>query len=223
MRHRYVVRFALDGDLRFISHHDTVRLFERALARAEWPVKFSEGFNPRPRLSLPLPRGVGIASDDELMVVELTEGIATGEALERLSRQMPAGIRLLGATEHAAKAAPAPRRAWYEGQMESAPADLDRAIDEALKRTSIVVTRAGQDGAAGRNVDIRPYIAEIIRRDNRLEMALFVTPEGSARPAEVLAALGLAEQILPHRLRRTRVEWSNLEANGDEPAAPTES
>lgn len=221
MRHRYVVRFAIDGDLRFISHHDTVRLFERALARAEWPVRFSEGFNPRPRLSLPLPRGVGIASDDELLVVELTEAVDPDEALERLRAQMPAGIRLHGLVVAVFSGVPAPCRVWYEARLPAVPADLDEAIERLRQRTSVVVTRTIQGETAGRDVDIRPFLFDVSRHEDRLRIGLIVTPEGTARPAEVLAALGLSAIVSPHRLRRTRVEWTNLDA--PPAASPPES
>ena len=87
------IRFVIEGDLRFISHHDTMRLFERALSRAQLPVRFSKGFNPGPRLSLPLPRSVGIASGVELLAVELDDAIEPAVVLGTLSEQMPAGLK----------------------------------------------------------------------------------------------------------------------------------
>ncbi len=56
-RLRAALEFALAGDLRFLAHHDELRLLTRALVRAGWPLAYSQGFNPRPRLVLPLPRG----------------------------------------------------------------------------------------------------------------------------------------------------------------------
>ena len=91
------VRFAIEGDLRFISHHDTMRVFERALSRAQLPVSFSEGFNPRVRLSLPVPRAVGVASQVEILVVQLGERMEPAVILDRLARQMPGGLALLEA------------------------------------------------------------------------------------------------------------------------------
>lgn len=66
-----VVRFAVRGWLRFLSHAETVRVFERGCARARVPVKYTQGFNPHAKLSLPLPRPVGVASDDELLILRL--------------------------------------------------------------------------------------------------------------------------------------------------------
>src|SRR3990172_12981655 len=83
-RYRWLFAYSIDGDLRFISHHDTLRLFRRALARADLPVRFSEGFNPHPRIMIPLPRPVGIASRAEGLVVETVGLIDPDDALRRL-------------------------------------------------------------------------------------------------------------------------------------------
>src|SRR5690606_16197351 len=99
LRYKVAIRFRVEGDLRFISHHDMMRLFERALARARLPVKHSEGFNPRPRMSLPLPRPVGVATLADRLVVELREPVETTDALARLRRQMPVGLTLAEAFE----------------------------------------------------------------------------------------------------------------------------
>ena len=68
-----VVRFKIEGRLRFLSHVETLKLFQRACARAGLQVRYSEGFNPRPRLSLPLPRPVGVESQDELLCVRVEQ------------------------------------------------------------------------------------------------------------------------------------------------------
>ena len=61
------IRFKVEGTLRFLSHAETVRLLERACVRAGLRLRYSEGFNPHPKLSLPLPRPVGVESDEELL------------------------------------------------------------------------------------------------------------------------------------------------------------
>src|SRR3989304_8362378 len=90
-RHRWLFAYSIDGDLRFISHHDTLRLFRRAMARANLPVRYSEGFNPHPRIMIPLPRPVGIASQAEAIVVETELPIDPDEALQQLRRHTPVG------------------------------------------------------------------------------------------------------------------------------------
>jgi radical SAM-linked protein len=208
LRPRLIVRFGIDGDLRFLSHRDTMRLFERALARAGWPVKFTEGFNPRPRLSLPLPRSVGTAGEDEWLIVELAQPIDPSEALRDLARHMPAGIQLLGAEAPTTDASPQPVRVWYEVPLGAPGPELDQAIEALLAREAFLVTRPEHEGRAAREVDIRPFVEALTRHGERLLMVLRVTPTGAARPTEVLDSLGLPGRDLAHRLRRTRVEWA---------------
>ncbi|MBN2271219.1 MAG: DUF2344 domain-containing protein, partial [Sedimentisphaerales bacterium] len=62
-----LLKFRIWGNLRFLSHAETMKVFQRACARAGLDVAHTEGFNPRPRLSLPLPRSVGVESDEELL------------------------------------------------------------------------------------------------------------------------------------------------------------
>jgi hypothetical protein len=64
-----LVKFRIRGALRYLSHAEMLKLFQRAFARAGIKVRHSQGFNPRPKLSLPLPRPVGVESDDELLCV----------------------------------------------------------------------------------------------------------------------------------------------------------
>jgi radical SAM-linked protein len=216
LRPRLAVRFAIDGDLRFLSHRDTMRMFERALARAGWPVRFTEGFNPRPRLSLPLPRSVGMASDDEWLLVELAQAVEPEEALRGLARQVPAGIRLLGAAVPEADAPPQPVRVCYEVALKEPPPGLDGAITAFLACDAWPVTRTSPENRPARTVDIRPFVEALVHNGDRLEIVLRVTPQGAARPSEVLDSLGLPGRELAHRIRRTRVDWS-------EPVPPRQS
>ena len=66
-----VMKFRIGRSLRFLSHAETLSLFQRACVRAGIDLCYSQGFNPRPKLSLPLPRPVGVESDDELLAVRV--------------------------------------------------------------------------------------------------------------------------------------------------------
>lgn len=185
-----------------------MRMFERALARAEWPVRFTEGFNPRPRLSLPLPRSVGMASDDEWLLVELAQAVEPAEALRGLARQVPVGIRLLGAVVPEADAPPQPVRVCYEVALKEPSSGLDGAITAFLACDAWPVTRTSPENRPARTLDIRPFVEALVHDGDRLEIMLRVTPQGAARPSEVLDSLGLSGRELAHRIRRTRVDWS---------------
>jgi radical SAM-linked protein len=185
-----------------------IRMFSRALARAELPIRYSEGFNPHPRISLPLPRPVGIASDAERLVLELTGVVPPPDLQRRLQGQMPRGIRIDGARETEPSERCLPRRVTYRVQ----PPDFDPLrLAEAIRRLRgpgvVHVERSDRTAAAPRRVDIRPFIDDVAMMDDGIVMTIFVTGEGSARPAEVCRALGLEDDAINQWIRRIEVEW----------------
>jgi len=84
--------FSKKGAMRFISHLDLMRLFMRALRRAELPLKMSEGFNPHPKLSIKRALKLGLESDNEEATIVLKELIKPQDFKERLQKQLPEGI-----------------------------------------------------------------------------------------------------------------------------------
>src|SRR5438067_4915348 len=96
---RLRVTFARGEEMKYITHLDLMRFWERALRRAELPVAYSEGFTPHPQISLAAPLPVGTTSDAELMDVFLTERVMPRVFLEKAARQLPAGIAVVSAEE----------------------------------------------------------------------------------------------------------------------------
>jgi radical SAM-linked protein len=216
LRHRVAIRFAVTGDLRFLSHRDMVRLFERAVSRANLPIRYSEGFNPRPRLWLPLPRSVGVASDDELFIVEVTRPEEPACVLDRLARQMPEGILMREAFEAPDRAAIRPVEATYRLELAAEPdiqqsSELLTSIHERIRRINtvdhLVIQRPPKKGGRPRAIDLIPSIVRIDLSGATLTLVLRIRPEGSARPAEMLELLGLDPVEAQSRLRRVAVRW----------------
>jgi radical SAM-linked protein len=210
LRIRLAIRYAVDGDLRFISHHDTLRLFERALARAELPVRYSQGFNPRPRMSIVLPRPVGVASRDELLVVELESEMTPEDALSRLSQHMPVGLMLLAADTLEATQRRTPERATYS--LALAPEQREGVAKKAstlLSAESLPMERTTPKSASRRSVDIRPYLVEVSPTLEGVQWTQTISQGGTARVGEVLEVLGLPSREHLHRVRRERVEYAS--------------
>ncbi|MCI0499819.1 MAG: DUF2344 domain-containing protein, partial [Planctomycetales bacterium] len=67
-----IADFSIEGNPAYLSHQETLTLFERALVRARVPLVFSGGFNPRPHLSIPLPRSVGTQSAAERICAQVS-------------------------------------------------------------------------------------------------------------------------------------------------------
>jgi radical SAM-linked protein len=208
LRNRVAIRYVVGGDLRFISHHDTLRLFERALSRAGLPVRFSEGFNPRPRMTVALPRSVGLASSDELLVIELSEPMEGSQVAARLAAVMPGGMEVLSAEVLAEGDRRLPCEATYELLIDgTSPAELAERTAGLLAQQRLDVTRTEPRTGKKKVVDIRPYIVTVDVVDRLLSWTQSITPTGTVRPDEMLAALGLSASDHLHRLHRCRVRY----------------
>lgn len=78
--------------MKYISHLDLMRLFMRALRRAELPIKITEGFSPHPKISLKRALKLGVESDSEEATFVLREPMNLEEFKQKLQKQLPEGI-----------------------------------------------------------------------------------------------------------------------------------
>ena len=207
-RYRWVLEYIVEGDLRFISHHDTLRLFRRALSRAAVPVRYSEGFNPHPRMAIPLPRPVGVASQAETLVFETEVAVDAEVVVVALRDHAPTGIRLLsmrrlGVGEHLQ-----PDLVRYRLEAdERSPIETEACVRRLLESEVVHVERPDPAGQGGRLVDIRPFIVDLQVEGPTVEFTLRVTNAGSAKPAEIAGLLGYDASSINHRIRRMEVRW----------------
>jgi radical SAM-linked protein len=86
--------FTKRGPMKYISHLDLMRLFMRAMRRADLPLKLSEGFSPHPKLSIRRALKLGIESENEEATIGLKWFIQPQEFIEQLNQQLPEGIRV---------------------------------------------------------------------------------------------------------------------------------
>jgi radical SAM-linked protein len=91
---KYSFIFTKKGRMKYISHLDLMRLFQRALRRAEMPLKMSEGFSPHPKLSIKRALKLGIESENEEASIILLQQVPSEEFLKKLQQQLPEGIEL---------------------------------------------------------------------------------------------------------------------------------
>jgi radical SAM-linked protein len=202
------LRFAKRGDLRLVSHHDLMRCLERMARRAELPLAQSQGFNPRPKVSFTLALALGIEGHHEVVEMELLEPMEPSEVLHRLAAVSPPGLDWLDAE------APGPGRAAQAAAVRYALAvptdrreDARAALTEFLARDRWPYTRHRPDRTV--DMDLRPFLLEatLEEPDGILRFRLKTSPGGSARPEEVIDALGLRDLLGQGAvLARTEVE-----------------
>jgi len=90
-----VVRYAKRGKMRFASHRDVARAFERGVRRAALPIAYSAGFTPHPKISYAGGAPTGVASEAEYLSVALTSWQAAPEVRQRLNAVLPDGIDVI--------------------------------------------------------------------------------------------------------------------------------
>src|SRR6266566_2287909 len=94
-----VVRYAKRGKMRFASHRDVARAFERGVRRAGLPIAYSAGFTPHPKISYPGGAPTGVASEAEYLSLALTARQAETQVCQRLNAALPDGIDVIDVTE----------------------------------------------------------------------------------------------------------------------------
>jgi radical SAM superfamily enzyme YgiQ (UPF0313 family) len=91
---RVVFSFTKTGAAAFISHLDLMTVFERALLRAGFSARFTEGFNPKPRLEFANPLSLGLESDEEIAAVDLHDFDGAEAFVDRMNAGLPGGLRV---------------------------------------------------------------------------------------------------------------------------------
>lgn len=203
---------AVTGDLRFLSHHDTMRAIKRTAARAQLPLRYSRGFNPRPAMSLVCPRPVGVATQADLLVMTLDSPIAADDLLRRMNDRAPAGMHLLRAELLTSTKAPRPGQTLYELPLAGRQTETVRQrLEQLAGAESWPVERVGSPKQARkamktRYIDLKPLVAEIKLARSILRMTLKAKGDLWARPGEVLRLLGLDERADLAATVRTAIE-----------------
>lgn len=195
------LRFCKKGRAVYISHLDLMRTMQRAFMRAGYSLRYSEGFNPHPVISILLPLGVGVSSECELMDFQLAGHEDLSAFPARLTAALPEGIEAL-------EAYPGGRRArelkWlrvggvfeYDGRN---AAEMRGALADFFARDSIVIRKKTKRGEG--EGDIAPAIREISFSPaaGRLRLEAVVSAqEPTLNPAHLVSALRqLAPELAP--------------------------
>ncbi len=91
------IKFTKGEEIKFISHRDLMRVFQRAIRRADIPIASSQGFNPHTKISWGNALKLGRTSDNEYAVLHIESWIKPQELMHRLNQELPKGIEILEA------------------------------------------------------------------------------------------------------------------------------
>jgi radical SAM-linked protein len=213
---RLRITFAKGEEIKYISHLDLMRLWERTLRRARVPLAYSRGFNPRPKIAIAAPLPVGFTSRGEVMDVVLERHISPYNFAKGLAAHLPPGLELLSVEEVY------PKLPSLQSQVRSAEyrvtvcwdgsqEEMEGKLGELLSAEQLPRRRRGKD------YDLRPLIEELWVEGKEadgwvLGMRLRAGSQGTGRPDEVLDSLDLAEE--PHAVLRERLLFGPAASQG---------
>jgi radical SAM-linked protein len=208
---RLRINFSRGEEVKFLSHLDLMRFWERALRRAGLTLAYSEGFSPHPRISIAAPLSVGVISDAELMDILLNQWISPEAFAGQLNKQLPSGIALLKVTAVGLEEPSLQSRvrfAEYRVGLETSmnTENVSSAVQTLLAMKEVPWHHYRDTGV--RHYDIRALIDDIWIIDMQdsgciLGMRLRCGSSGAGRPEQVTKALGFSQR--PYVIHRTKL------------------
>jgi radical SAM family uncharacterized protein/radical SAM-linked protein len=223
---RLRLTFSVGDELKYISHLDMMRVWERTLRRARIPLAYSQGFHPQPRIQFAAPLAVGFTGRREVVDLLLTRRADPTLLAEELATHFPPGVQIGEILEVDLREPSLPsqvRAAEYTVYVESeeTATRLSGRVDDLLAAPEI--RRERRRKGRLREYNLRPLIQalryqgrESDRGWHRLEMRLQVEGGATGRPDEVLAALSLDRRA--RRIERTQILFMGHRPGEDPPS-----
>ncbi|MFA5309205.1 MAG: TIGR03936 family radical SAM-associated protein [Dehalococcoidales bacterium] len=208
---RLRIRFSRGEELKYISHLDLIRLWQRALNRAGMPLSYSKGFNPHPQISVAQALAMGVTSDAELMDIFLDKFVSPHTFTAAIDRQLPRGVSLDG-VYNTPLIMPSlqsqVRQAEYKVEIETDQDQntIESALNALLEKETLPWQHQRDTGP--HKYDLRTLVDDLWLIDFRpgrcaIGMRLRSDGSGAGRPEQVAAALGFEKY--PASIHRSKL------------------
>lgn len=189
-QHEYVCRglFEREGALSYIGHLDLKAVFERALRRAQLPLLYSQGFNPRPMLVFALPLGVGIDTKGDWIDVSMEVPVEADEFVKRINDELPEGLRVIRAVS-----IDEPKNSLMSvvtcAEYRIEAPGITKALLELIALEHVETTKKSKGKEV--KVDIRPLIIKPLTSStpDRAEYMCYAGSQQNLRPDVLLKAI----------------------------------
>ncbi len=208
---RLRITFSRGEEVKYLSHLDLMRLWERALRRAGIPLAYSQGFSPHPRISIAAPLPIGVTSDGELMDILLRKRVSPYFLIKTVGEQLPRGIGILGVAQ---VALPLPslqsqvRQAEYRVELatDKRAQEVEEALHSFLAKNQLPWQHRRESEV--RHYDLRSlvdrlWLIEWHESWCTVGMRLRTDSSATGRAEQVTLALGFPDH--PRSIHRTRL------------------
>lgn len=226
---KYRLKWQRGWEVRFVSHLDLLRTWERSLRRAGLPLALTEGFNPHPKLAFAHALAVGMTSEGEYLDLELREYLLPAEVQERLNQALPRGfqvVKIRTLPEGAPALMSIVNRADYllGLPLREAVADVNEQLQALLTKPALPLLKRSKSGE--REVDFRPLLYRLAGSSDgpmvHLRCLVAAGSEANVRPEDIVKLLEkyLSWPVVEHGLLMHRLDL--LVARGGELYSPME-
>src|SRR6056297_101243 len=216
--YRIRVRYEKKSRVKYLGHLEMIKVFERAFRRIGIPLKYTEGFNPHPKMSFALPSSVGFSSIGEYIDVEVTEAVRIGKFIEKMNSALPGGLKLIVGGYVDAKAKSLMSMVDYSEFEIDFPLDAEIDMDSIMELEKILEsgpiparkrTKSGKIVEKNLKEDIHGY-ETVNFKNNRivLKVLLSAGSRGNLNPLFLLKGLGekTGWNIDPHNVDVLRID-----------------
>ena len=208
--------FEKTGNARYISHLDLMRVFQRAFKRAGLPLTHTQGFNPRPSVSIALPLSLGVESRCELLDFDLEVPLDCGEIREKLNASLVEGVFVREVYEQGEKIK---NLALLQSRLvleydRQIPNDVTEQLQNLFSQPELIVEKRSKNGMTQQ--DVIPLLRSLkVNRvsDREFEMiALHCCQNPALNPMQLSAAIGkYLPALSPDYVRCVRQEIFNAD------------
>ena len=219
-RQRVRITYAKGEPIKFISHQDEFRLWERTLRRADLPLLYKRGFNPQPHMQFASPLGVGITGSQEFLDIILEPPVPVDELTARIRAKVTPGVTVHGIEEAPLKT-PSPQSLLlgsdYTILIYAAPEEIPDGLIQARMDAFLAqetVWRDRQRKSSPYRYNLRPLVFELTylgydpaAEEHRIFLRVQQRDGATGRPDEVVGALGLDD--FARTLRRDRIHMAD--------------
>lgn len=209
--------FKKDLECRYISHLDLNRCMLRAVHKSAIPIWHTEGFNPHPFLTFPLPLSLGFKGERESMDVRLLdESYSFEKIIAQLNACLPDGIRVFDVTEAKMKAGDI-KSALFEMHLTSDELSADAlysTVTDAINQNELLVDKKTKSGI--KQIDIKPYLTsyEVLKTDKSVKITITL-PAGSQENINPMLLVTAIENIAKIELLSYIIRVDIFNAKGE--------
>lgn len=210
----------------YLSHLDTIRIFEQALTRAQILVEYSKGFNPRPELVFAHPLSLGIESTGEVVDIFLAENVAISYFIREMNKVLPAGITILSAEYVPIDEKSIMSRVYastylisfvnneekFAGktkrEIENMRKNYKEKMDKFLSQNEILVLKKSKNRME--RIDIKPMIIVYdFNLDYDLEVTIATGSKSNLKPESIMTGfIEYIDEKIPYTIKRTKIVYT---------------